>query len=69
MGDTALEGGLVGEQSVQMHRVGVPGDAGEHDDVGVGDRLGVDGGHAGLQVLEVVAVLLFHLGLLPPAIL
>ena len=44
------------ELLVEMHRVGVAGDAGEHQDVGVGDGLAEDGGHALGQILDVVAV-------------
>jgi len=45
-----------------MNRIGVARDAREHDDVRVGDRLGIDGGHPDFNILQKIAVLLFHRG-------
>ena len=56
VGDAAVEGGPERELLVEMDRVGVAGDAREHQDVGIGDGLAEDGDHALGQILDIVAV-------------
>ncbi len=60
MGDAALEHGALGEFMVHMDRVAVARDAGKENHIGLGHGLGVGRRHAGLEILEVIAVFLFH---------
>src|SRR3546814_7973931 len=56
MGDTALEHGLRSVFLVEMQRIGVAGNPGEQNDIRLGQRLGVDGGHADREFIDVIAL-------------
>jgi hypothetical protein len=56
VGDAAMEGRAQRELLVEVHGIGVAGDAREHQDVGIGDRLAEDGRHALGQILDEIAV-------------
>src|SRR3546814_18746021 len=60
VGDAPGEDGLFGEALVEVDRVGVAGDAGEHGDVGVADGLRENGRHAHREFLDEVPMLFLH---------
>jgi flavin-dependent dehydrogenase len=62
VGDAATEHGGGSQLFVDVHRVVVAGDAGEHQDVRFGHGAGIHRALADGQLLELVTVELFEIG-------
>ncbi len=62
MYDSLIESRAFSELGVQVQGVGISGDGGEHQDIGVSDRLCEYGVHADREVFQVVTMLPFKDG-------